>query len=81
MIGHPREAMLGVWETQQPIASRHIAFRCSIEDILLRAGTFFKQHDLLPYNFLDDGTPSPMVFAWMPALSLPPYTKRPSLYF
>lgn len=70
-IGKPQEAMLGLWE--QPKAAidlRHFAFRCEVEDILHRAVPFLHGHGLTPYNFLKDGSQSPMVFAWMPAIAI-----------
>jgi catechol 2,3-dioxygenase-like lactoylglutathione lyase family enzyme len=69
-ISKPQEAMLGIWESTQPVSSRHIAFRCAVEDILLHTEAYLQRLDLKPYNFLQDGTARPMVFAWMPALSL-----------
>jgi len=70
-IGKPKEAMLGLWEKPKAqIDKRHFAFRCDREYILNRAAGFLKQHNLRPYNFLNDGTDVPMVFAWMPALAI-----------
>jgi lactoylglutathione lyase len=70
-IGKPREAMLGLWEKPKvEIDKRHFAFRCDKEHILYRAIEFLKKRDLKPYNFLNDGTERPMVFAWMPAIAI-----------
>ncbi|MGB5008092.1 MAG: VOC family protein [Ferruginibacter sp.] len=75
-IGKPKEAMLGLWEKpKSEIDKRHFAFRCDAEDILQRSVAFLKERDLQPYNFLKDGTESPMVFAWMPAIAI--YFKDP----
>lgn len=70
-IGKPQEAMLGLWEKpKSEIDKRHFAFRCDAEDILQRSVSFLKERNLKPYNFLKDGTESPMVFAWMPAIAI-----------
>jgi len=49
---------------------RHFAFRCDEEDILIRSVKYLKERSLEPYNFLNDETEKPMVFAWMPALAI-----------
>jgi lactoylglutathione lyase len=70
-IGKPKEAMLGIWEKpKDEIDKRHFAFRCEKEFILNEAVEFLKSHHLKPYNFLNDGTERPMVFAWMPAIAI-----------
>ena len=70
-IGQPKEAMLGLWEKPKAeIDKRHFAFRCDKEYILNKAVGFLKGHNLKPYNFLQDGTERPMVFAWMPAIAI-----------
>lgn len=70
-IGKPQEAMLGLWEKpKEAVQPRHFAFRCELEDVLYRAVDFLNARGLRPYNFLNDGTERPMVFAWMPALSI-----------
>ena len=70
-IGKPKEAMLGLWEKPKAeIDKRHFAFRCDVEDVLNHSVEFLKQHNLNPYNFLKDGKEIPMVFAWMPAISI-----------
>src|ERR1043165_8110405 len=64
-IGKPKEAMLGLWE--KPLAQidkRHFAFRCEAEDVLFKSESYLKERGLKPYNFLKDGSPEPMVFAW-----------------
>ena len=67
-IGKPKEAMLGLWEKpKKEIGKRHFAFQCDVEDVLNKSVSFLKERYLQPYNFLNDGTESPMVFAWMPA--------------
>ncbi len=70
-IGKPKEAMLGLWEKPiEEIDKRHFAFKCDVEDVLNRSVTFLKERNLKPYNFLNDGTETPMVFAWMPAIAI-----------
>ncbi len=70
-IGKPKEAMLGLWEKPtKEIDKRHFAFTCDLEDVLTRSVTFLKERDLKPYNFLNDGTKTPMVFAWMPSIAI-----------
>jgi lactoylglutathione lyase len=75
-IGQPGEAMLGLWEIKdRPVHTRHFAFRCAAEHFTEKVATFLAQHHLDGYNFLQDGTTRPMVFAWMPAIAL--YFKDP----
>jgi lactoylglutathione lyase len=75
-IGKPKEAMLGLWEKPKAeIDIRHFAFRCDKEDILSRSANYLTERNIDPYNFLNDGTKQPMVFAWMPALAI--YFKDP----
>jgi catechol 2,3-dioxygenase-like lactoylglutathione lyase family enzyme len=70
-IGRAKEAMLGLWETpKSDIDRRHFAFRCDTAFILNEATDFLKSHGLSPFNFLNDGSEQPMVFAWMPALAI-----------
>ncbi len=70
-VGKPKEAMLGLWEKpKSEIDKRHFAFRCRKDFILNQATDFLKGHGLSPYNFLNDGTDIPMVFAWMPAIAI-----------
>lgn len=70
-IGKPKGAMLGLWE--KPVAAidkRHFAFTCDEKFIVEESVDFLKGQGLNPYNFLKDGTELPMVFAWMPAISI-----------
>ena len=70
-IGKPKEAMLGLWEKpRKEIDKQHFAFRCEVDDILNKSAAFLKERNIHPYNFLNDGTDRPMVFAWMPALAI-----------
>ena len=70
-IGKPKEFMLGIWKKPvEEMEKRHFAFRCDEEDILIRSVKYLKERSLEPYNFLNDETEKPMVFAWMPALAI-----------
>lgn len=69
-IGEGKKAMLGLWEQQENLQTRHFAFTSDKEDILNYSVEFLKNRDLKPYNFLKDGMDHPMVFAWMPALAI-----------
>jgi len=41
-----------------------------VDSITLRSVQFLKQHGLNPFNFLNDGTDQPMVFAWITAIAI-----------
>jgi catechol 2,3-dioxygenase-like lactoylglutathione lyase family enzyme len=70
-IGNPKESMLGLWEKPpSEIDRRHFAFLCDKEFILNEATGFLKDNGLNPYNFLNDGSDKPMVFAWVPAIAI-----------
>ncbi|WP_343530920.1 VOC family protein [Pedobacter sp.] len=69
-IGENKGAMLGLWEQQSNLQTRHFAFSCSKDFILKDANTFLDKNGLKAYNFLKNGSNEPMVFAWMPALAL-----------
>ncbi|HTN35585.1 MAG TPA: VOC family protein [Arachidicoccus sp.] len=70
-IGEPQSAMLGIWEKPaDEIDIRHFAFRADLDDILNKSVDFLKDRDLKPYNFLNNGSQTPMVFAWMPAIAI-----------
>jgi lactoylglutathione lyase len=70
-VGPRGEAMLGLWEKPATeIRPQHFAFRASIEDVLHHAVPYLQARNLPARNFLDDGTERPMVFGWMPALSI-----------
>ena len=63
-IGKPKEYMLGLWEKPKAdLETRHFAFRCDKDDILIRSSQWLEEKKLKPYNFLKDGTNRPMVFA------------------
>jgi lactoylglutathione lyase len=70
-IGKPKEAMLGLWEKpEEEVCRLHMAFRADIDDVLNKSGTFLLERSVKPYNFLKDGTDMPIVFCWMPAMSI-----------
>lgn len=70
-VGKARRSMLGLWETPaHEIQSRHFAFECEVNWILKDSVQFLKDRNLKFWNFLNDGVERPMVFAWMPALSV-----------
>ncbi len=59
-IGKSKQAMLGLWEKpKEEIDIRHFAFQCDVEDVLNNSVKFLKERNLLPCNFLKDGTESP----------------------
>jgi catechol 2,3-dioxygenase-like lactoylglutathione lyase family enzyme len=70
-IGEGKRSMLGVWEKpKEEIETRHFAFRCDRDFVVNEARDFLRSHGLSPFNFLNDGTEDPMVFAWMPAIAI-----------
>ncbi|MFP4846833.1 VOC family protein [Winogradskyella sp. PE311] len=70
-IGKPKQQMLGLWEKpKDEIDIRHFAFQCDADWILNDSVAFLKKHNLNFWNFLNDGTERPMVFAWMPAVAI-----------
>ncbi len=63
--------MLGLWEKpKDQIDIRHYAFQCDPEWIRNESVAFLKERHLKCWNFLNDGTELPMVFAWMPAIAI-----------
>ncbi len=70
-IGGRNRAMLGLWEKpREQVARQHFAFSASLDDVLNHSAAWLAERGLEPRNFLDDGTRRPMVFAWMPAVSI-----------
>lgn len=70
-VGAPQKFMLGIWQMPEAeVKPRHFAFECEPEWVLNDAVRFLKSKNLSCYNFLNDGTDRPMVFAWMPAVSI-----------
>lgn len=70
-IGEDKQAMLGLWEKPKAeIDIRHFAFQCDPEWIVNESVAFLKSHGLNYWNFLQDNNDQPMVFCWMPAISI-----------
>lgn len=70
-VGADKQAMLGLWEKpKEEIEQRHFAFECDPEWILNESIDFLKSHNLNFWNFLQDKKDEPMVFCWMPAISI-----------
>ena len=70
-IGKDKQAMLGLWEKpKEEIDLRHFAFECDPEWILKESVDFLKAHKLNFWNFLQEENEKPMVFCWMPAISI-----------
>lgn len=70
-IGEPKQQMLGLWEfPEEQVDKRHFAFQCDPEWILKESITWLKERNIPFRNFLKDGSERPMVFTWMPAVSI-----------
>ncbi len=70
-LGKWGEAMLGIWQKpKEQVLQQHYAFRCEVNDILNLSVKYLKERNLRFQNFLNDGIERPMVFAWMPAISI-----------
>lgn len=70
-IGEDKQAMLGLWEKPKAeIDARHFAFQCDPEWVLKESVPFLKSHGLNYWNFLQEDNDCPMVFCWMPAISI-----------
>lgn len=70
-LGGRGEAMLGLWEKPcEQVVRQHFAFRTTIDDAVNNSVPWLKERDLACHNFLKDGTERPMVFGWMPAVSI-----------
>ena len=70
-VGGRGEAMLGLWEKPaDQILPQHFAFRSTGADVLERSVAYLDARVLESHNFFDDGTKSPMVFGWMPAIAI-----------
>ena len=70
-IGEDKKAMLGLWEKEkEEIDLRHFAFQCDPKWVLNESINFLKSHNLNYWNFLQDDNEQPMVFCWMPAISI-----------
>ena len=70
-IGEDKQFMLGLWEKpKEEIDIRHFAFECDPEWVINESVDFLKSHQLNYWNFLQSGNDQPMVFCWMPAVSI-----------
>lgn len=70
-IGEDKQYMLGLWEKpKEEIDVRHFAFECDPDWIINESVDFLKSHNIHCWNFLNDNTERPMVFCWMPAVSI-----------
>ncbi|WP_462250791.1 VOC family protein [Ekhidna sp.] len=70
-IGKDKQFMLGLWEKpKEEIDTRHFAFECDPEWVLHESVPFLKSHGIHSWNFLQDQKEIPMVFCWMPAISI-----------
>ncbi|MGH1364561.1 MAG: VOC family protein [Calditrichia bacterium] len=70
-IGKDKQAMLGLWEKpKNEIDIRHFAFKCEPEWIINESVAYLKDRNLSCYNFFNDGSERPMVFAWVPAIAI-----------
>ena len=70
-IGSAKQSMLGLWEKpKSEIESRHFAFACDPDWVLNESIDYLKNKDIHCWNFLNDGTQNPLVFAWVPAVAI-----------
>lgn len=70
-IGKDKQYMLGLWEKpKEEIDARHFAFECEPDWVLNESVDFLKSHNLNFWNFLNNDIEQPMVFCWMPAISI-----------
>ncbi len=70
-IGADKKFMLGLWEKpKEEIDIRHFAFECEPDWIQNESVNYLKSRNIKYWNFLNDGNQGPMVFVWMPAISI-----------
>ena len=70
-IRKPKQSMIGLWEKpKKEIDIRHFAFECDADWIVNKSIDFLKENNLNFRNFLRDETERPMVFSWIPAISI-----------
>ncbi len=70
-IGEAKQSMLGLWEKpKEQIDIRHYAFECEPDWVLNDSVNYLKSKNINYWNFLNDGSKGPMVFVWMPAISI-----------
>ncbi|HET8629852.1 MAG TPA: VOC family protein [Thermomicrobiales bacterium] len=69
-IGAPRQAMLGLWQSNPLLRMHlHIAFSVSLEE-LLAAPTTLRRAGIVPRGFSGEETDEPVVLPWVPAASV-----------
>jgi lactoylglutathione lyase len=70
-LGDWGKAMPGLWERPaEQIRPQHYAFRSTVEAVTQQSVSYLRERGLSPYNFLREGMGEPMVFGWMPAVSI-----------
>lgn len=70
-IGAEKQFMLGLWEKpKEQVEVRHFAFECEPDWVQNESFNYLKSRNINSWNFLNDGTKGPMVFVWMPAISI-----------
>ncbi|GGI56253.1 VOC family protein [Winogradskyella haliclonae] len=70
-IGEDKQFMLGLWEKpKEEIDIRHFAFECEPDWVLNESVNYLKARNIKSWNFLNDNKDVPMVFVWMPAISI-----------
>ncbi len=70
-INKPKYAMLGVWEKpEEQVFPNHFAFETTPDFVLNEAVNFLHSKGMTARNFFNDGSETPMVFAWIPAISI-----------
>lgn len=70
-VGKTKQFMLGLWEKpKEEIDIRHFAFECEPDWVINESVNYLKSRNITNWNFLNDETEGPMVFVWMPAISI-----------
>ncbi|GAB5551399.1 MAG: VOC family protein [Saprospiraceae bacterium] len=70
-IGPDKKFMLGLWEKpKEEIDVRHFAFECDPLWIQNESVNYLKARNIKFWNFLGEDIEGPMVFVWMPSISI-----------
>lgn len=70
-IGKDKQFMLGLWEKpKEEIDIRHFAFECEPDWIQNESVNYLTSRNIKYWNFLDGEMEQPMVFVWVPAISI-----------
>lgn len=70
-IGKDKQSMLGLWEKpKEQIDNRHFAFECEPDWILNESVPYLQSRNIKCWNFLENQIEIPMVFVWIPAISI-----------